>query len=165
MLFRSAVDTGEFDSQGNKIFRVYEVPGSGIFTFHPADPQPIVIPKFSDPEINALRAEADRQRTFGRDVSQVEARADRLQAEREPVFNATVLVPYVQSLRLGNVTLISERGRIIIPPAGIRGREVTLIARQLDFQGGEIFGLINRPGPPPAITGTPSFSEIGRAHV
>lgn len=153
-----SVDTGEVDSQGNRIVRVYEVPGSGIFTFHPNDPQPIVIPKFNDPEINALLAEAARQRTFGRDVSGLEAKANRLRAEREPVFNETVVVPYVGNLKLGNVTLIAEKGSIIVPPAGIRGREVTLIAKKLDFQGGDIFGLIKTPGPPPPVSGTPSFT-------
>jgi len=152
-----SVDTGEVDNQGNRIVRVYEVPGSGIFTFHPDDPQPIVIPKFNDPEINALLAEAARQRTFGRDASELEAKANRLQAEREPVFNETVLVPYIRSLKLGDVELVAENGRIIVPSAGIRGREVTLIAKRLDFQGGEIFGIVKNPRRIPPTTGTPSF--------
>ncbi len=155
VLFR--VDTGQRDSQGNPIFKVFEVPGSGIFTFHPNDPQPIVIPKFNDPEINALLAEAGRQRTFGRNVSALEAKANRLQAEREPIFNETAVVPYIRNLKLGDITLAAENGSIIIPPAGIRGREVTLIAKSIDFRGGEVFGIIKQPKVVP-ILGTPTFA-------
>jgi hypothetical protein len=149
--------TEQVDAQGNRISRVFQVPGSGIFTFHPDDPQPIVIPEFNDPEINALLAEAGRQRTFGRDVSQLEARANRLRAEREPEFSETVVEPYIRNLRLGDITLAAEKGSIIIPPAGIRGRVITLIARSLEFQGGEISGLLDNERPIPPFTGTPSF--------
>ena len=99
-----AVDVPEVDSQGRPVIdpttgvqklkrTVYEVPGSGIFTFHPNDPQPLVFPTFNDPQINALLAEADRQGFLGQDVSQLVARANQLKAEREPVFNQTVLNP------------------------------------------------------------------------
>lgn len=164
-----AVDVPQLDSQGHPIIdpttgepkltrTVYVVPGSGIFTFSPNDPQPIVIPKFNDPEINALLAEAARQRTFGRDVSQLEARANRLKAEREPLFNENVIAPYIRSLKLGDITLAAEQGKIIIPPAGIRGRVITLIAKEVEFQGGSISGLLDKLHPIPPTTGTPSFS-------
>jgi hypothetical protein len=164
-----AVDVPELDSQGQPIIdpttgepkltrTVYVVPGSGIFTFSPNDPQPVVIPRFNDPEINALLAEAGRQRTFGRDVSQLEARANQLRAEREGRFNETVVEPYVRNLHLGDITLAAEQGKIIIPPAGIRGRLITLIAKQVDFQGGSISGLLDNQHPIPPTTGTPSFS-------
>jgi hypothetical protein len=163
------VSVPQLDSQGQPIidptngqpklnFIAYEVPGSGIFTFSPNDPQPIVIPKFNDPEINALLAEAGRERTFGRDVSQLEARANRLRAEREPLFNENVVAPYIRSLKLGDITLAAEQGKIIIPPAGIRGRVITLIAKEVEFQGGSISGLLDKLHPIPPTTGTPSFS-------
>ena len=151
------LETEERDAQGNRIFRVFRVPGSGIFTFHPDDPQPVVIPEFNDPEINALLAEAGRQRTFGRDVSHLEARANQLRAEREARFNETVVEPYVRSLKLGDIELAAEKGSIIIPPAGIRGRVITLIARSLEFQGGEISGLLDDERVIPPFTGTPNF--------
>jgi hypothetical protein len=71
----------ELDGQGNPIFnqdgipilkeKVFEVPGSGIFTFHPEDPQPLVFPVFNDPEINALVDLANREGFFGRDVTAI----------------------------------------------------------------------------------------------
>jgi hypothetical protein len=162
-----AVDVPAVDGQGNPVIdpstgvqrltrTVYEVPGSGIFTFHPSDPQPLVFPTFRDPEINALLAEANRQGFFGRDVSQLLARANQLKAEREPVFNHTVLNPFVDSLRLGNITLTVERGNIIIPPAGIRGRDIKLIAPRgvVDFRGGALIGRVDTANFP-VVVGTP----------
>jgi filamentous hemagglutinin family protein len=162
-----AVDVPEVDSQGNPVIdpttgvqklkrTVYEVPGSGIFTFHPNDPQPLVFPTFNDPEINALLAEADRQGFLGRDVSQLVARANQLKAEREPMFNQTVLNPFVDQLKLGNITLTVERGNIIIPPAGIRGRDITLIAPHgvVDFRGGALIGRVDTANFP-VVVGTP----------
>jgi hypothetical protein len=162
-----AVDVPAVDAQGNPIIdpttgqpklkrTVYEVPGSGIFTFHPNDPQPLIFPTFKDPQINALLAEANRQGFFGRDVSQLLARANQLKAEREPVFNHTVLNPFVDSLKLGNITLTVERGNIIIPPAGIRARDIKLIAPRgvVDFRGGALIGRVDTANFP-VVVGTP----------
>jgi len=162
-----AVDVPAVDGQGNPIIdpttgvqklnrTVYEVPGSGIFTFHPNDPQPLVFPVFNDPQINALLAEANRQGFFGRDVSQLLAQANQLKAEREPVFNQTVLNPFVDRLKLGNIALTVERGNIIIPPAGIRGRDIKLIAPHgvVDFRGGALIGRVDQASFP-VVVGTP----------
>ncbi len=158
------------DNEGNVIRTIetpYEVPGSGIFTFHPNDPLPLVYPKFNDSQINALLAQANREGFFGRDVSQLNAQANQLRAEREPAFNQTVLNPFIDRLRLGDITLIAERyregspasgGRIIIPPAGIRGRNVTLKGI-LDFRGGSILGRVILP-PNPTVTGSVSIPVL-----
>jgi filamentous hemagglutinin family protein len=167
-----AVDVPQIDSQGQPVIdpttglqkltrTVYEVPGSGIFTFHPNDPQPLTFPKFNDPEINALLAEANRQGFFGKDVSGLVARANQLKAEREPIFNQAVLNPFIDNLKLGNITLTVERGNIIIPPAGIRGRDITLIAPHgfVDFQGGAVVGRID-PHNFPVVIGTPNIPVL-----
>lgn len=156
-----SVDTGEIDSQGKRIIKVYEVPGSGIFTFHPDDPQPLKFPTFNDPEINALLAEADRLGFLGRDVSGLLARANRLKAEREPLFNETVLNPFVDRLKLGDITLTVESGNIIIPPAGIRGRDITLIAPRgvVEFQGGALIGRVDKANFP-VVVGTPNIPVL-----
>jgi filamentous hemagglutinin family protein len=169
VLFR--VETGEVNAQGEKVFKVYNVPGSGIFTFHPDDPQPWVdhLPIFNDPEINALLAEAGRRRALGQDVSQLEARANQLLAERRPIFERDVLIPFINSSKLGDITLTAEKGthgivpsdgtgRIIIPPAGILGRIVTLNGI-LDFQGGSITGRVIIPNNA-AVIGTPNFPVL-----
>lgn len=139
----------------------YKVPGSGIFTYHPADPQPLVFKEFNDPEINALLAEATKATFFGRDASVFLNKANALKAIREPMFNATVKKPFIDSLKLGDITLVARNGRIIIPPAGIRGRNVTLDSPFLDFQGGTVSGNVAVPNPATAVGGTPSFSGTG----
>lgn len=164
------VPTGEFDSEGNPITVGRQVPGSGIFTFHPEDSMPITFPTFSDPEINALLAEAARQRTFGRDVSALEAKANQLRAERLKIFEEQVLNPFIDKLKLADITLTAETGvravargtvpadgsgRIIIPEAGIQGRTVNLNG-VLDFRGGSITGRVVLP-PNAAVVGQPSF--------
>jgi hypothetical protein len=163
------------DAQGNPIRKTFNVPGSGIFTFHPDDPQPWAnhLPTFNDPEINALLAEAGRRRTLGQDVSQLEARANQLRNEREPIFERDVLIPFIERSKLGDITLTAEKGaraqeggtippdgtgRIIIPPAGILGRTVTLNGI-LEFQGGSITGRVVIPNTA-AVIGTPNFPVL-----
>ncbi|MGA6828447.1 filamentous hemagglutinin N-terminal domain-containing protein [Nitrospira sp. NS4] len=169
-LFRVYVP--DLDSAGNPRFnpdgtpvlleRVFEVPGSGIFTFHPQDPQPLVFPSFNDPEINALIAQANREGFLGRDVSALNERANQLRAERLPIFNETVLRPFIANSRLGDIVLTAERGSIIIPPAGIRGRTVTLNARVIDFQGGSVEGIVEFPRPP-ILPQPPVIGGVGPA--
>ncbi len=164
------VPTGRFDSDGNAVTRAVEVPGSGIFTFHPEDPKPIVFPTFNDPEINALLAQAAREKTFGRDVSALEAKANQLRSERSKIFEEQVLNPFIDKLKLADITLTAETGvravarntipadgsgRIIIPEAGIQGRNVNLNG-VLDFRGGSITGRVVLP-PNAAVVGQPSF--------
>ena len=168
VLFRAEIGK---DSQGNPIFKTFNVPGSGIFTFHPDDPQPWVdhLPKFNDPEINALLAEAGRRRVLGQDVSQLEARANQLLDERKPIFERDVLIPFIERSKLGDITLTAEKGahgfipsdgtgRIIIPEAGILGRNVTLNGI-LEFRGGSITGRVIIPNPA-AVIGTPNFPVL-----
>jgi len=164
------VPTGQFNNEGKEITRAVEVPGSGIFTFHPDDPKPIKFPTFNDPEINALLAQAAREKTFGRDVSALEAKANQLRAERLKVFEEKVLNPFIDKLKLADITLTAETGvravarntipadgsgRIIIPEAGIQGRNVVLNG-VLDFRGGSITGRVVLP-PNAAVVGQPSF--------
>jgi filamentous hemagglutinin family protein len=164
------VPTGRFNDEGKEITRAVEVPGSGIFTFHPDDPKPIKFPTFTDPEITALLAEAARQKTFGRNVSALEAKANQLRAERLKTFEEQVLNPFIDKLKLADITLTAETGvravarntipadgsgRIIIPEAGIQGRNVNLNG-VLDFRGGSITGRVVLP-PNAAVVGQPSF--------
>lgn len=162
--------TGQFKPNGDEITIPIEVPGSGIFTFHPDDPKPIKFPTFNDPEITAVLAEAARQKTFGRDVSALEAKANQLRAERLKIFEEQVLNPFIDKLKLADITLTAETGvravargtvpadgsgRIIIPEAGIQGRTVNLNG-VLDFRGGSITGRVVLP-PNAAVVGQPSF--------
>jgi len=164
------VPNGKFDEVGNELTDTFQVPGSGIFTFHPQDPKPLRFPTFNDPEINALLAQAAREKTFGRDVSALEAKANQLRAERLKAFEENVLNPYIDKLKLADITLTAESGvraierktipadgsgRIIIPPAGIQGRNVSLNG-VLDFRGGAVTGRVILP-PNAAVVGQPNF--------
>jgi len=148
-----------FDSSGNPVTKTtpIAVPGSGIFTFSPSDPNPLIFPVFNDPQINALKAEAEKLQFFGRDASALLAQINQLTIQKEQIFNETVKTPFINSLKLGDITLNAEQGRIIIPPAGIRGRIVTLNSPFLDFQGGTISGNVQVP-PSAAISGNVSIS-------
>jgi hypothetical protein len=132
---------------GVDVLLTIRVPASGISTFHPDDPRPLKFIEFNDPEITALKNQASRETFFGRQASAqaLLAKANELQAQRQPIFNETVLKPYIDQLKLGDVTLVSERGSIIIPSAGIQGRTVQLFAPAIDFQGGAVVGNVIIP--------------------
>ncbi len=132
---------------------VLQVPGSGIFTFYPppkivngvvvvpGDPFPLIFPKFENAALTAVTNEIIKQGFFGRNTSLLRAKEQELRAAYEPVFNAQ-LDAFINPLNLGNITLTAEQGNIIIPPAGIRGRDVALIAPNgaVVFQGGAVEG-------------------------
>jgi filamentous hemagglutinin family protein len=130
-----------------KVFITISVPSSGISTFHPDDPRPLKFIEFNDPEITALKNQASRETFFGRQASAAAllAKANELQAQRQPIFNETQLKPYINQLKLGDVTLASETGSIIIPSAGIQCRTCQLFAPAIDFQGGAIVGNVIIP--------------------
>jgi filamentous hemagglutinin family protein len=132
---------------GKEVTFTIQVPASGISTFHPDDPRPLKFIEFNDPEITALKNQASRETFFGRQASAAAllAKANELQAQRQPIFNETVLKPYINQLKLGDVTLVSERDSVIIPPAGIQGRTVQLFAPAIDFQGGAVVGNVIIP--------------------
>lgn len=141
-----------------------QVPASGISTFHPSDPRPLRFVDFKDPEIDALLREAEKQTFFGRDASALLARANQLLAERRPIFNETVLKPFINGLRLGDVALVSERGSIDIPSAGIQCRQCQLFAPQVNFLGGGITGNVVIP-PTVNVSGPPNIVGTGSGAV
>lgn len=132
------------DKDGNVQYetrdRFLEVPGSGIFTFHPDDPAfPLPFPAFDTPEMKAIKAEIIKQSFLGRDTTALNQQILRLSKEREPVFNQ-IFDEFVAPLKLGDISLTAARD-IVVPPAGIRGRKISLTAgRNLDLQGGTIEG-------------------------
>lgn len=159
------LDVPKLDANGRPILgpdgtpelekKTFLVPGSGIFTYHPTDPQVLNFPKFDTPEITALKNDIFKQRVFNRDTASLEARAEALIERRTPEFdvlfeefitrNPGKVDPVTGKplpLSLGDVSL-DAASDIVVPPAGIRGRRVDLVAgRTLDFQGGEVQGKV-----------------------
>lgn len=153
------LDIPLLDANGNPVLNAdgtprterqnFLVPGSGIFTYHPRDPQVLNFPKFDTPAITAVKTEIVKQRFLGRDTTRLEQQADALIAARTPEFDL-IFEDFItrnpakngQPLELGDVYLKAGQD-ILVPPAGIRGKRVELDAgRALDFQGGEVQGKV-----------------------
>ena len=116
------------------------VPGSGIFTFHPDDPSPLNYPVFNP--LSPFEKQVMLAQFLGHDVStllpQIPAAHDAWIAQYNQTFNQ-----FIAPLKLGDVTLIAARD-VVVPPAGIRGRLITIEAgRNLDLNGGTIEGRAN----------------------
>jgi filamentous hemagglutinin family protein len=133
-----------------------DVPGSGIFTWHPhdADFATLPFPRFNTPEMDAVFQAIVKERFLGRDTSGLEAKFDALTAARIPEYDAVFeqfitepRPPRDLPLQLGDVGLFAAQN-IIVPPAGIRGKRIVLDAGEsLDLRGGQIIGksTINVP--------------------
>lgn len=126
------------DSQGNLHTQYYKVPGSGIFTFSPLDGDLPNIPPFNP--ISPFEAQVIIHQFLGHDVSKL--------LPLVPAANEAWKNQYDQSTRqlfagfkLGDISLTAAHD-VIVPPAGIRGRNVTINAgHNLELQGGEIRGI------------------------
>ncbi|MGQ0812320.1 MAG: two-partner secretion domain-containing protein [Nitrospiraceae bacterium] len=152
---------------------VATVPGSGIFTFHPNDPDfPLPFPQFDTPQITGLKNEIIKQRFFGRDTSGMERQLAAMVEARTPEFNRifddfltnnpqkfeilpkknpTAFQAFLKEnpsrtgipLELGDINLNAGRD-LVVPPAGIRGRRIDIRAgRNIDLRGGTIEGQVN----------------------
>ncbi|TKB82021.1 MAG: hypothetical protein E8D45_01180 [Nitrospira sp.] len=146
-----------FDSDGNPVLdprngaqltvqTTAQVPSSGIFTFHIKDPdfQTLGFPEFFTPQMEAVRAEFVKLNFLGRDGSAFAKQLEALVAEREPVFEK-IFDDFVAPLKLGDITIRTRSTGldVRVPPAGIRGRKITLsAARDLTLEGGVIEGQI-----------------------
>jgi len=185
------------DDQGNviKTYLDYKVPGSGIFTFSPLDPNPLppfppppapviplpptlVVPPFTFTMtlgLESLQTEISKQTILGHDTSVLEAEykaeykaeyqaqvqqyqamvdkiVDQLNADYttqvgKAVQAATaeyenIKADYIKDLKLGDIVLDAPSGNVIVPPAGIRGRTITIDAKNLDLQGGTVQGVV-----------------------
>lgn len=141
------------------------VPGSGIFTFHDSDPnplssyppppEPVLPPPFEfTPEMERLQREMIKRSILGQDISTLEAafkvEADLLskayQVEVDKAVAAAALryeeikAEHRKDWKLGDITLTAKEGSVVVPPAGIRGRKINIDAKTLDLQGGEVSG-------------------------
>jgi filamentous hemagglutinin family protein len=138
------------DSEGNPITQTFQfdVPGSGIFTFHPDDPFPVIFPKFDTPAITAMKNEKIKLDFFGRNSSSLDAQIEAAVKAREPEFNE-IFLDFIHNtpIRAGDISLIARNdtksGSVVVPPAGIRGRRIEIDSDLLDLQGGTISGLAN----------------------
>jgi filamentous hemagglutinin family protein len=143
---------------------LFRVPGSGIFTFHDSDPAPLppyppppepVLPPFEwTPEMRRLQMEMIKRSVLGQDISSLEAKfkveADLLskayQVEVDKAVTAAALQyeqikeEHRKDWKLGDIILRAKEGSVVVPPAGIRGRKITIEAKTLDLQGGQLSG-------------------------
>lgn len=128
----------ETNPDGSTTTTFFEVPGSGIFTFHPKDGNLPNIPPFNP--LSPLEEQVALHQFFGHDVSSL--------LPLVPAAHEAWINQYTESVQqlfagfqLGDITLKAAHD-VIVPPAGIRGRYITIEAgRNLDLQGGQIQGI------------------------
>lgn len=169
------------DGKQAKEFLVFLIPGSGISTFHPpprvvngtvvepGDPFPLVFPEFNTPAINAINREIEKASFFGRSTTTLRARKKQLEDARNPAF-AEEFNRFIDPLLLGNITLLAEEQNIVVPIAGIRGRDVVAVTPKGETTGeGTIQGRVRferdeekpRQTILPTVVGTSSTSGGG----
>lgn len=118
----------------------FSVPGSGIFTFHPADGDLPNIPPFNP--LSPFEATVALHQFLGHDVSSLEPLIPAAHEAWVEQYKTTTEQLFA-GFKLGDITLKASHD-VIVPPAGIRGRNVNIDAgHNLDLQGGEIRGITN----------------------
>jgi len=130
----------ETNADGSTTTTFFAVPGSGIFTFHPKDGNLPNIPPFNP--LSPFEEQVALHQFFGHDVSSL--------LPMVPAAHEAWINQYTESVQqlfagfqLGDITLKAAHD-VIVPPAGIRGRYITIEAgRNLDLQGGQIQGITN----------------------
>lgn len=129
------------DQFGRPIFRIFLVPGSGIFSVHPDDPDPL--PPFpstvDSPELRRLYNPILALAFLGRDIPAS------LQEQYSALYAQLLkqrVAEFIEPLKLGNIHLQAEED-VVVPPAGIRGREIVIKARNLILEGGQVQGRVD----------------------
>jgi filamentous hemagglutinin family protein len=142
-----------FDFKTNhEVLGSVKVPGSGIFTFDKDDPNPL--PKYppypsifatslildKKDSVEALDIEIIKQMALGHDVSALVTQyAPLITTDMRDAAYVIVKENFRKNWKLGDITLKAGTS-IVIPPAGIRGRKVTIDAPNLDLKGGQLSG-------------------------
>jgi filamentous hemagglutinin family protein len=138
------------DSLGNIIGTSYleaKVPGAGIFTFHPNDPNPLpdypTVFEFPLPPnlagLDRPRIEVLKQLILGHRLTPAEQNVLEVLNPAHTVF----VDSFNNNWKLGNIDLKAPTGSVVVPPAGIRGKNIKIKALRLDNQGGEISGNLS----------------------
>jgi hypothetical protein len=152
---------------GKPIYRIIYVPGSGIFTFHPDDPNPL--PPYPEPPPlpltplqRALVMRVIYESTVGHEIPV--ALVAKYQGVLQDVANAweddynEIIDEFTKDWKLGDITLTALEGDVVVPAAGIRGKNIRIKAKNLTLLGGQIVGNLivdvnNIAGNQNAITG------------
>jgi filamentous hemagglutinin family protein len=130
--------------------KIVYVPGSGIFTYDDADPNPL--PSYPDPPnifafpfmVNNIFLEQQeysiiKESFLGHDLTPF---LSKYQAEISPVLNPfydQIKADFRKDWKLGDISLKAGNS-IIIPPAGIRGKKITIDAPNVNLEGGQLKG-------------------------
>jgi len=182
------IDESSKDAQGKNVplFFHAKVPGSGIFTYSPADgttipsypseqiaippPPPFNLPPALAQEslvLKDLGELIEKEVSLGHDASRLEAnlnsqagpfqaQVDQFIAQYEAAYKAEVQnAVQIQNdqfnlvkaginkrFQLGDIYLNAPSGDVVVPPAGIRGKTISIAAQHLTLQGGDIQGNI-----------------------
>jgi filamentous hemagglutinin family protein len=142
-----------FDFKKNReVFGSVKVPGSGIFTFDKDDPNPLphyppyptifatslILDKRDS--LEALDVEIIKQMALGHDVTSLVAQyAPLITVAMRDLAYKIVKDNFTKEWKLGDISLKAGNS-IIIPPAGIRGKRITIDAPNLNLKGGQLSG-------------------------
>lgn len=164
-----AVPMVTVDSDGKIVTtqRLVRVPGSGIFTFHDSDPSPLppyppappvlLPPREKTAEMARLESEMIKRSLLGQDISAWQAafeaevkrsdeayqlEAQRVVSEAAQRYEETK-AEFRKEWKLGDIDLKAKEGAVVVPPAGIRGKKITIEANRLVIEGGVISGDVD----------------------
>ncbi|MHB8481548.1 MAG: two-partner secretion domain-containing protein [Nitrospiria bacterium] len=132
------------DGHGNLIDTHIQVPGSGIFTFDKDDPKPLphyppLQPGQMSSRLLNLYLELIKQNVLGHDAPDLNARFLQEYGTEGKIQNAI----FRKDWKLGDIFLTAGQD-VVVPPAGVRGKVVTIKAANLVvLPGGQISGDTN----------------------
>jgi len=160
---------------GNPVQVTIAVPGSGIYTFHPSDPNPLppyppppTLTEFMSPAQKLLAALVLKQAISGHDIAGLEPQDQAAQQQVAKLWSdayAEIIKQATKDWKLGDIRLTALEGSVVVPPAGIRGKNILIKAKNLKLVGGSIAGNLivdvgNISGNLHGITG-PTFGNLG----
>ena len=142
------------DQNGAPEYLSVSVPGSGIFTFDPADPNPLP-PYPPAPPLTAFMT--PRQKALVTLILEQAIAGHGIPARLNPQYQSTlqsaykawsddyneILSEFTKDWKLGDIALTALQGSVVVPPAGIRGKNISIQAKNLDLIGGAIVGNLN----------------------
>ncbi|HUJ78871.1 MAG TPA: hypothetical protein VLY45_00995, partial [Nitrospiria bacterium] len=142
------------NAQGQQENLIVYVPGSGIFTFDPADPNPLP-PYPAAPPLTAFMTPS--QKLFVTQIFEQVIAGHGIPARLNPHYQSVlqgaykawsddyneILSEFTKDWKLGDIALTALQGSVVVPPAGIRGKNIAIQAKNLDLIGGAIVGNLS----------------------
>ncbi|HXZ25705.1 MAG TPA: filamentous hemagglutinin N-terminal domain-containing protein [Nitrospiria bacterium] len=160
---------------GNPVQISISVPGSGIYTFHPSDPNPLPpypppppLTAFMSPVQRLYAAQVLKQAIAGHDITIFKPQDQAAQQQAAKLWSdaySEIIGQFTKDWKLGDIRLTALEGSVVVPPAGIRGKNILIKAKNLKLVGGAVAGNLivdvgNISGSLHGLAG-PTFGNLG----